>query len=268
VTACGHRFGLPRLSVWLAVLAAVCGAGAAEVIPPAPAAYFNDYAGIVSGATAQKLNAALDQFERETSNQVVVAIYPTMQSDSSVEDYTVRVKQAWQVGLKGKDNGVVLFVFVDSHQVYIQVGYGLEPVLTDALCKRIISDEIAPRFRSGDYDGGMTAAVNSIMAATKGEYHGTGRTVGDQRAEVGRLAPFGLMLGLFILINYLSYRQRGSVYGRSGHGFVSGMLMGMLLNNGRYGGGGFGGGGGGGFGGGGFSGGGGGGGGGGAGGSW
>jgi uncharacterized protein len=265
VTPSGHRPGWLRIPVWLAVLAAACGpAGAAEVIPPSPPAHFNDYAGIVSGATAQRLDATLDQFERETSDQVVVAIYPTMQSDSSVDDYTVRVAQSWHAGLKGKDNGVVLFVFVDSHQVYIQVGYGLEPVLTDALCRRIIADEITPRFRSGDYDGGMTAAVNAIMAATKGEYHGTGSTVGDRRSNAKGLGTFGLVILFFILINFLNYWQRrGSVYGSSGHGFVSGMLMGMLLNSGSSRGGG-----GGGFGGGGFSGGGGGFGGGGAGGSW
>src|SRR5208282_1090877 len=139
-----------------------------------------------------------DQFERETSDQVVVAIYPTMQSDSSVEDYTVRVAQSWHAGLKGKDNGVVLFVFVDSHQLYIQVGYGLEAVLPDVTCQQIISNEITPRFRSGDYDGGMTAAVNAIMAATKGEYHGTGRTVGDRMAVSSGMVKVGLFV-LFIL---------------------------------------------------------------------
>jgi uncharacterized protein len=264
VTARGHFPGWRRLPLCLAVLAAACGlAGAAEVMPPSPAAHFNDYAGIVSGATAQRLDAALDQFERATSDQIVVAIYPTMQSDSSVEDYTVRLAQSWHAGLKGKDNGAVLFVFVDSHQIRIQVGYGLEPVLTDALCKRIISDEIAPRFRKGDYDGGMTAAVNAIMAATKGEYHGTGRTVGDQMENVKGIATFAVFILFFIAISFINYWQRrSSVYARGGHSFASGMLMGMFL------GGGGGGGGGGGFGGGGFSGGGGGFGGGGAGGSW
>jgi uncharacterized protein len=240
---------------------------ATEVIPPSPAAHFNDYAGIASAQTAQRLDAALDQFERETSNQVVVAIYPTMQSDSSVEDYTVRVAQSWHAGLKGKDNGAVLFIFVDSHQMWIQVGYGLEPVLTDALCKRIVSDEIAPRFHAGDYDGGLVAGVNAIMAATKGEYHGTGTTVAGRRQASGGLEEFAVFLGFFILMAVL--RSRGSVYRSGGHGFVSGLLWGMLLSGGRSGGGYSGGGGGfGGGGGGGFSGGGGGFGGGGAGGSW
>jgi len=134
--------------VGLALLAFAAGsAGAAEVIPPAPQAFFNDYASVVNPATASALNQKLDQFERATSSQVVVAIYPEMQSDSSVEDYTVRVAQSWHVGMKGKDNGAVLFIFVKSHQMYLQVGYGLEATLTDALSKRIISDEITPALR-------------------------------------------------------------------------------------------------------------------------
>jgi uncharacterized protein len=264
VIAGGDRFGWLRGALLgVALLTAGETAVASEVIPTSPAAHFNDYAGIVGGATAQKLDGMLDQFERETSNQVVVAIYPTMQSDSSVEDYTVRVAQAWHAGLKGRDNGAVLFVFVDSHQIRLQVGYGLEPVITDALAKRIISDEISPRFRTGDYDGGLTAGVSAIMAAARGEYHGTGTTVGDRRVSSGSIVPFVLMFLLFIFVTYL--RSRGSVYRSGGHGFVSGMLLGMLMNSGRSGGGfsggGFGGGGG-------FSGGGGGFGGGGAGGSW
>jgi uncharacterized protein len=262
VTVGGHRPG------WIRLLVVLCGMTAAsvawadtEVIPASPAAHFNDYAGIVSGQTAQRLDGALDQFEKETSNQVVVVIYPTMQSDSSVEDYTVRVAQAWHAGLKGKDNGAVLFVFVDSHQLRIQVGYGLEAVLTDALCKEIISNEISPRFHSGDYDGGMVAGVNAIMAATRGEYHGSGSTVAGRRQSSSGLVELVVMVGFFLLVAVL--RSRGSVYGSGGHGFVSGLLWGMLMSGGRSGGGGgFGGGGGG------FSGGGGGFGGGGAGGSW
>ena len=84
---------------------------------------------------------ALAQFERESSNQILVAIYPRMQSASSVEDYTVRVAQAWRVGQKARNNGVVLFVFQESRDVRIVTGYGLEGVLPDAIAKRIISDD-------------------------------------------------------------------------------------------------------------------------------
>ncbi|MDB6167073.1 MAG: hypothetical protein JWQ83_2213, partial [Lacunisphaera sp.] len=108
------------------------GLAAAERIPPAPASYFNDYAGAVSAGAADDMNRQLQQYERDSSNQLLVVVYRKMESDSSVEDYTVRVAEAWKVGQKGRNNGAVLFVFKDDHKLYIQVGYGLEPTLTDA----------------------------------------------------------------------------------------------------------------------------------------
>ena len=152
----------------------------AEVIPPAPERHFNDYANVVSTATAAQLNQTLEDFERSSSDQILVAVFPKMQSDSSIEDYTVRVAQSWRVGQKAKDNGAVLFVFIADHKLYMQVGYGLEGALPDALCKRIIANEITPRFKAGDYNGGLSAGVAAILAAAKGEYKGTGRTVADQ----------------------------------------------------------------------------------------
>jgi uncharacterized protein len=121
-------------SIGLALAFLLSGAlSRAEVMPPPPTAHFNDYASLVSPATAAALDTRLADFERQTSNQFVVAIYPKLQSSSSIEDYTVRVAESWKVGLKGRDNGIVLFIFAQSHQVYIQVGYGLEGAVPDAL---------------------------------------------------------------------------------------------------------------------------------------
>src|SRR5436309_13632101 len=92
-------------------------AHSAEVIPPKPSAYFNDFAGVVSQAAAQRFNEQLAQFERETSNQVVVAVFPKMQSNSDIADYTQRVAQTWGVGQKDRRNGAVLFVFVQDRKV-------------------------------------------------------------------------------------------------------------------------------------------------------
>jgi len=153
----------------------------AEVIPPPPARYFNDYANVIPQADSARLNQTLEDFERSSSSQILVAVFPKMQSDSSIEDYTVRVAQSWRVGQKAKDNGAVLFVFIADHKLYLQVGYGLEGALPDALCKRIIENEITPRFKAGDYSGGLSAGVTAILAAAKGEYKGTGRTVADGR---------------------------------------------------------------------------------------
>jgi uncharacterized protein len=127
-----------------------------------------------------------------------------MESDSSIEDYTVRVKEAWQVGQAGKNNGAVLFAFMAEHKLYLQVGYGLESVLPDATAKRIIEREIVPRFRAKDIDGGMTAAVNAMIAATKGEYQGTGRTVAerDRNASTGAIGQF---LGPFLVVGLIIF---------------------------------------------------------------
>lgn len=217
------KFGLLLLlALW------ACGALAAEVIPPAPKRYFNDYAGVTHGETAQRLNRELEQFERDTSNQIVVAVFPKMQSDSSIEDYTVRVAQAWGAGQKGRDNGAVLFVFVQDRKMYIQVGYGLEGVLTDYLCSQIINNEMKPRFRANDFDGGLSAAVHAMMAAAKGEYKGTGRTVAEQRAPApvpssqpnsggGWVAIFFVFLLLWIVVRAARGISGGSGY-RGGGG--------------------------------------------------
>lgn len=171
-----------------------------EVIPPPPAAYFNDYAGVVSAGTVAQLNQTLENFERQSSDQIVVAIFPKMQSDSSIDDYTVRVARSWQVGQKVKNKGAVLFVFVQDHKMFIEVGYGLESVLPDALCKRIIDEEITPRFRAGDFDGGLTAGVSAILAATKGEYQGTGTTAADQGQPVNVHHSSGDVISTIIFI--------------------------------------------------------------------
>jgi uncharacterized protein len=216
------RITRPTLGfVWFAftaLLLLVTAARAAEVIPAAPRDHFNDYAGIVPAATASSLNAELAQFERDTSNQIVVAIYPHLQSDSSIEDYTVRVAQAWRVGQKDKKNGAVLFIFSQDHKLYIQVGYGLEGVLPDATCQQIIANEITPRFRQGDYPGGVTAGVHAMLAATRGEYHGTGRTVADRRpGNANGLNPVAIIFLILIFIVWSVVRRRGSaVYGRRG----------------------------------------------------
>ena len=208
------------------LLAIFCGllcltALAAETIPPAPAKYFNDYAGVVSAATVSQLNQRLEQFERDSSCQVVVAVFPKMQSDSSIEDYTVRVFNSWHVGQKNKNNGAVLFVFIQDRKMFLNTGYGLEGTLPDALCKRIIEDEIKPSFKAGNFDAGLTAGVNAILAATKGEYKGTSRTVAESHLKPGNFlasGPFLIFIGLFALISFLKWKVPSA--GGNWHGWT------------------------------------------------
>ena len=207
---------------------------AAEVLPARPTLYFNDYANAVSPATAQQLNQQLSDFERETSSQLVVAVYPRMASSSSLEDYTHRVATDWQVGQKDKRNGVVLFVFLQEHKMRIEVGYGLEGALPDAICKRIIEDEIAPRFRSGDMAGGLKSGVNAIIAATKGEYKGTGQTAGDRNSQANTLQTLLVIIVIVIFVCFiLGVMFRGATsYDSSGRRRRSSSSGGWFLGTG------------------------------------
>jgi uncharacterized protein len=194
----------------------------AAEIPPKPTRYFNDYASLIDSATAQQLNQRLEDFERQTSNQILVVIYQSLPADTAMEDFTQDAFRAWKVGQSGRNNGAVLFVFVKDRKMRIQTGYGLEGALPDAICKRIISDEMAPRFQAGDFAGGVSAAVNAMIAATRGEYKGTGQTVAQARARARQgqgsavdLIIFVVVLG-FIGLSWLRAARRGTVYGSSG----------------------------------------------------
>lgn len=233
------------LACWLGLLLGT--ARAAETLPPAPGAYFNDYAGVVAKESVNRLNASLEQYEKDTSIQLVVAVFPKLPDNAALEDYTEKIFQAWKVGQKGKDNGAILFVFTQSRRLRIEVGYGLEGVLTDALCKRVIEEQITPRFRQGDYTGGLTAGTMALMQAAKGEYKGTGRTAAGNKRRQGPPWPFAIFVIVMVLLSFLSSIRRGRVYGRSGVSTWNGGWSGgggWSSGGGGFGGGGFSGGGG------------------------
>ena len=213
------RTNLVRFCVsWLVLFVIwAASARAAEVMPPKPARYFNDYAGVVSAGTTQQLNKQLEDFEKATSSQVVVAVFPKMQSDSSIEDYTIRVARSWKVGQQDKNNGAVLFVFVQDRRMRIEAGYGLEGVLPDALCKRIIEEQIKPHFKNNDYNRGLSAGVTAILQAARGEYKGTGKTVGQNGGTISSVEFRVVMVVFFIAFWVIRAKfskswRRGTVY--------------------------------------------------------
>jgi uncharacterized protein len=147
-----------------------------ETIPPVPKNHITDYSGKLKPATVETLNRQLEQFERDSSNQLMVGLFTKMDSNSSIEDYCQRVFQAWKPGVKGKNNGAILFVFINDRKSRIHVGYGLEPVLTDATTKLILMG-LRSYLQKGDFDGAMTAGVDAMIKAAKGEFKGNGSTV-------------------------------------------------------------------------------------------
>ena len=98
-----------------------------------------------------------------------MAVFPSLPSPS-LEDFTIRTAESWRVGRKDWDNGAVLFVFVNDRKMRVETGYGLEGALPDQLAGRILDEQVRPRFRSGDWAGGIEAGIDGIMAATRGEY--------------------------------------------------------------------------------------------------
>ena len=236
---------LPVLAV--AVLTAAAPA-AQSPLPPKPADYVLDQSGIFSPVQREALARELEQFERETSNQIVVAVMPRVPDDYVMEDFTQRTAEAWGAGQKGSDNGIVLFVFPEQREMRIEVGYGLEGAVPDGLANQIIHDDIVPSFRSGDMAGGIVNGAQSLMAASKGEYTGMGRTVAEaQHESVDAMVNF-IVITIFLIFMALQIRQAmkrgGHVYAPSGRRDVWFPSSGTGLGGGGFSGG-FGGGGGG-----------------------
>jgi uncharacterized protein len=203
-----------RAGVALALLAAVLRADRYDdQIPAKPQRPVTDRAGVLSAGQPEALSEKIDQFERETSNQVLVWIDRKLPEGFTLEDFTVRAGQKWGAGQKQDDNGAILFVFVDDRKVRMEVGYGLEGALPDITAKRIIEEQILPRFRAGDYPGGVEDGVNSMIAAIKGEYRGTGKTVDERRrgggsAQTSSCLLAALFFGVFILLPILMRKRR------------------------------------------------------------
>ena len=143
-------------------------AGAAEQpIPPMPSHWATDTAGFLSAATVAQLDGELRNYEQRTGHQVLLYVAPTT-GDTPLEDWTVRAFAQWKVGRKGLDDGLVLFVFSRDRAVRIEVGYGLEATVPDAIASRIIRETIIPRLRAGDPDGAVLSGVHRILSVIGG----------------------------------------------------------------------------------------------------
>ena len=184
-----------------------------DKLPPAPAFHFVQYTNVVSKRTETELIQRLEQFERDTSIQILAAIYPRLPEGAALEDYTVRTAQSWRAGGQGKDNGVILFVFVEDRKMRIEVGYGLEGAIPDVIAKRILEKDIRPQFAAGDFDAGVVAGVNALMQASRGEYRGTGRLASERGSR--RIPwPFVIPLLFFFFVLASTTRRRGTGYHR------------------------------------------------------
>lgn len=216
---------------------------AAALNVPSPQGYITDRAGIISAATERKLERALRSFEDSDSTQIAVLTIPSLEGEA-LEDFALKVAEGWGIGQKEHDNGALLLIAKGERKIRIEVGYGLEGQLTDLLTGRIIDNEISPRFKQGDFDGGIVAGVAAMVQAVRGEYQSKARRNSEKKRS-----PFGLLFFLFFLgpgllrlfLPRSRYgRSRGIWFGGGGGGFGGGGFGGGGFSGG---GGGFGGGG-------------------------
>lgn len=250
----------PALLTFLWLLLGL-GAGAQNLPPrPSPPRLVNDLARLMQPAEADALEQKLVAYNDSTSSQIAVVTVPSLDGDE-IADYAQKLYEAWGIGRKGKNNGILVLVAQQERAARIQTGYGLEGAVPDALAKRIISNTLVPAFRQNQYYAGLDRATDQLIALARGEYQADPADAQPRRGRgrTGSGIPFWIIIGALVLV-FVLLRNRGGGGGRGnrgvgGGGFFPPFLLGTLLGGGGGGGGfgggggGFGGGGGGGFGG-------------------
>jgi uncharacterized protein len=191
------------LFLFLLVTAGAVGTSARDI--PQLKGHVNDDADMLSPATARQLEALLTQFEQQESTQIVVLTIPSLEGDS-LEDFSIRLAEAWKIGQKGLDNGAILLIAKNDRKIRIEVGYGLEGRLTDLMAGRIIRNVIAPQFRSGRFDQGISDGVAAMIATVKGEFSGADIPRKPSQKQQG--FPLIAFFALFFLINALGRVSR------------------------------------------------------------
>lgn len=218
-------------------------------VPEAPTRWVTDSAGFLSEGVRRELDLQLEGYERQTGRQTLVWIARTT-GGVPIEDFAVRAFAAWKVGRKGLDDGLALFVFTEDRALRIEVGYGLEGQVPDAIASRIIRETIVPRIQAGDPDGAIRSGVAALIAAVEGrelaDQSGIAVPAGPSRSSgpprpltFGQKVVFGFLLLAFLilfisnpalavhlLLSVLSSGRGGGGYsgggGRGGGGFSGG----------------------------------------------
>ncbi|MBP1659962.1 MAG: hypothetical protein H6P95_1154 [Candidatus Aminicenantes bacterium] len=234
-----ERLRRPLLFLALAgALAGFCAAAAQSGVPPAPSRWATDEAGFLSRQTVESLDARLANYERQTGHQVLVWIGRTIGSGEVLEDWAVRAFEAWKVGRKGLDDGLVLFILAEDRKIRIEVGYGLEDKVPDIYAYRVIDNILVPGIRAGRPDEAVEAAVTALIGYISGNENAAGEAP-PARPRFSKSK--GIFTGIIVLILIVVFITNPS---------LAFWLLLNILSGGRGGGGGgggWGGGGGGGF---------------------
>jgi uncharacterized protein len=196
------------------LLAAILAAPAAALDVPALSGRVNDHAALLSPAASEALTKTLKDFETRTGHQIAVLTVSSLEGEP-LEPYSLKVIRAWGLGRKGANDGVLFLIAKSDRKLRIEVGHGLEGSLPDALAGRIIQETVVPRFKAGDYEGGIAAGAAAIIAATDGTYV-------PPPVQRRKLDPFELAVKLFMSLFVFSILGRLELQGlvTPGYGWV------------------------------------------------
>ena len=163
--------------------------------PNSPEGFINDFANMIGATAKQALEQKLVQFEKDTSNEISIVTINSLAGDT-IENFAVKLFEEWKIGKDSKDNGILLLISKEDKKMKIEIGYGLEGALTDTQSYWIIQNIMRPAFQTGDYDGGISSAVDKIIAATKGEYVPSEQPSSSKKWSLGAIENF------FCLVNH------------------------------------------------------------------
>jgi len=236
---------MPRLlaAALLWLCCALAGAADSPIALPTLTARVTDLTGTLGADQRQALEARLAQAEAQKGSQIAVLLLPTT-GPEAIEQFGIRLAEAWKVGRKGVDDGIILILVKNDRRLRIEVGYGLEGVLNDAVCKRIISEVMTPRLKQGDYYGAVQAGVEAIVAKISGEAlpapaatagSGAGGSL-SLTASLDQNVFLGILIGVvvigaalrFFLGNLVASGLVGSVTGVLGW-LLTGNIIGVLI---------------------------------------
>jgi uncharacterized protein len=199
----------------------------AEVAVPVLQSRVTDLTGTLTADQKGALEQRLAAFEASKGSQIAVLMLASTKPEE-IEQYSIRVAEAWKIGRKGTDDGLILIVAKDDHRLRVEVGYGLEGAIPDAVAKRVISETITPRFKGGDYYGGISAGVDQLIKLVEGEkLPPPPASARKSDSTGGSKDPFQYLVPafFFILIGGAVVR---AIFGRLPGAVITGVIMGII----------------------------------------
>lgn len=208
------------------VLLAAAALAAAEVAAPPLKARVTDLTGTLTASQLQDLESRLREFERGKGSQVAVLMLPTTQPET-IEQYSIRLAEAWKIGRAKVDDGAILVIAKDDRKLRIEVGRGLEGAIPDGIAKRVIAEVITPHFKANDFYGGVAAGADALMKLIEGEdlpAPQSGLTVNGIHRAIDIPTIFALFVAL-VLMDAIFRRLFGRVIGAG----ISGGIVGVIV---------------------------------------